>query len=93
MNTIIAMNGVLCKVIFSKKNELRANDTTKFEENYGKVWNKRFYTSGRKRKPASAETEEIVVLAVEESTMESTNGMCSCMLYGRNMEHSAKKIS
>ena len=42
---------------------------------------------GRGRKPASAETEEVVALAVEEATMASTHGTCCRTSNGRTMEY------
>lgn len=41
---------------------------------------------GRGRKPASVETEEVVALAVEEATMESTHGTCSVRAVARRMD-------
>lgn len=41
---------------------------------------------GRGRKPASVETEEVVVLAVEEKTMGSTHGTCSERIVTRRMD-------
>lgn len=68
-------------VSFSKRNTPKALDSIGFEENYGRIWSHGFIICcTRGRKSVSVETEEVVALTEEETTMESKYGTCSVCL-------------
>ena len=52
-----------------------------------------FVASDRIRKPTSFETEEVIALVVEETTMGSTYFRCCCTSNGRTIEYGVQNFS